>query len=130
MPGSKRRMCPYRNAELSCPTKPGRKNRIPGRRFAVVRCSLSSSERDRPVGHLGGEHEIVRDDERRPLGRLRPQQRGELVLALGVDSAGRLVEDEQVRLDREHRRKRKALALSAREVSRVARLASVKPNGV
>ena len=59
------------------------------------------------------------DDERRARRRLRAEQRSELPLALRVDTARRLVEHEQVGLDREHRGDREPLALAAREVARV-----------
>ena len=49
-----------------------------------------------------------------------PGSSKELVLAARVDSARRLVENEQVGLRDEHRREREPLALAAREVTRMA----------
>ena len=63
------------------------------------------------------------DDQRRPSC-VRPQERRELELAFGVDAAGRLVEDEQVGVGREHGRQREAFALTARQVARMPVLAA------
>ena len=60
--------------------------------------------------------------------RLRAQERGQLGLALRVDAAGRLVEDEQVGLGGEHRGEREPLPLAAREVARVALLEAGQPD--
>src|SRR5712691_1672534 len=79
-------------------------------------------EHDLAVGHEARERAVVRDDERGPPRRLVAQQRGELLLALWVDAARRLVEHEHVRLCDEHGGKREPLALSGREVARVTRL--------
>ena len=61
----------------------------------------------------------MRDDERPAARRLGAQQRRELRLPLGIDPARRLVEDQQVRLRREHRREREALALADGEIARM-----------
>ena len=98
------------------------------RRTLLNKNGLSSSERDRPVGHLGREHEIVRDHERRPPGCLRPQQRGELVLPLRVDSARRLVEDEEVGIRDQHRCEREPLPLAARQIAWMPSLEAREPD--
>src|SRR2546429_277065 len=54
--------------------------------------------RDDPVGDCRREKMVVGDDQRRPALGLLAEETHELVLALGVDPAGGLVEDEQVRL--------------------------------
>src|SRR2546421_576436 len=69
--------------------------------------------RDDAVGDGAREHVVVRDDDCRPRVCLGAQERGELVLALGVDAPSRLIEDEQVRLGDEHRGERQPLALAA-----------------
>src|SRR5262249_32422944 len=78
---------------------------------------LPRDGRDAAVGHLAGEDEVVRDDERRAARRLRPQQGRELVLARRVDAARRLLQHEQGGLRDEHRGKSETLALAAREVA-------------
>ena len=61
----------------------------------------------------------MRDDERRTIRCIRAKQRSERPLPSGIDTARRLVEHEQVGLDREHRCDRELLALPAREIARV-----------
>src|SRR4051812_23257310 len=74
-------------------------------------------ERDDAIGE-GREGEIVGDQQRRAVVR-GPQQAAQLELAFRVDSAGRLVENEQIGSGSQHRRQREALPLAAREVARV-----------
>src|SRR5215210_5401228 len=69
--------------------------------------------RDAAVGDIAREDEVVRHDERRAVARLRAQQGRELGLAHRVDAAGRLVENEQVRLRDEHGRQCEPLPLAA-----------------
>src|SRR3954471_960062 len=65
-------------------------------------------ERDDAIGNAGREREIVGDEQRcAVVGR--SQQACELELALRVDSAGRLVENEQIRSGSQHRGQREAL---------------------
>src|SRR5207244_346146 len=78
--------------------------------------------RDDPVGDRRREEVVVGDHERCPRRGLRAQETRELVLALGVDAAGGLVEDEEVRLGDEHRRERQAFPLAAGEIARMALL--------
>src|SRR5262245_43283552 len=84
--------------------------------------ALPGFELDKAVGDIAREHEVVRDDQRRAARGLTPEDLGQLVLARRVDSPGRLVQDEDVRLGDEHTRESEALALAAREVARVAPL--------
>src|SRR5262249_29982116 len=79
---------------------------------------LPRNGRDTAVGDVAGEDEVVRDDQRRPPRRLRPQQRGELVLARRVDAARGLVQYEQVGLGHEPPGPGKAPALAAGQLAR------------
>src|SRR5215210_6729718 len=63
---------------------------------------------------------VVRHDQRRSGRRCGEQKLREVGLSGRVDASRRLVQDEQVRLDRQDRRQRQALTLAAREVSWVS----------
>src|SRR5436190_15601844 len=80
-------------------------------------------QRDDAVGDRLREQHVVGDDQRR-AGCVRSQERRELELALGVDAARRLVEDEQVGVGRENGREREAFALATRQVARMPVLAA------
>src|SRR5581483_9285489 len=80
----------------------------PARRdTAVVEDDDLVGERDR--------RQAVRDDQRRPVARRSAQPRADLGLRRRVDRRGRVVEDEDARIDRERSRDRDALALAARQ---------------
>src|SRR6266540_7520439 len=83
--------------------------------------NIHRSECDETVRNGGRERSIVCHDQRRAAACVRAQERGELALALGIDSTGRLVEHEQIRLHGEHACDRDALALPAREIARMPR---------
>src|SRR5262245_15279860 len=87
---------------------------------------LACTEGDLAVGDVPGEDEVMRDDERCPPARLRAYERGELLLPLGIHPARRLVKNEQIRVRREDGRERDALALTAREIARVAVLEALE----
>src|SRR6266508_1711665 len=80
---------------------------------------LLRRQRHGPVGDRRRERDVVCDYEGGARRGTRAQEPGELALAGGVDAAGRLVEDEDVRLDGQHAREREALPLAAREIARV-----------
>src|SRR5262245_5620748 len=86
-------------------------------RTTLLDKNLLAAQRNRPVRDRGGERAVVGHDEGSPVGRLRAQQLGQRPLALRVDAASRLVEDQQAGIDREHAGDREALALAAREVA-------------
>src|SRR6266566_599884 len=76
-------------------------------------------ECDRPVGHDTRELFVVRDDEScTALGAV-VQQFGQLRLTLGIDTAGRLVQYEDVWVGHEHRGESEPLALPGREIARM-----------
>src|SRR5881394_2092777 len=85
-------------------------------------------ERDDAVGDRLGEGSVVRDHERRARRRGGADQPGQLLLALGVDAARRLVEDEQVWFGREHGGQAEPLALAAREVAGMTVLEAAEPD--
>src|SRR4051794_4431005 len=76
-------------------------------------------ERDGAIGDRSRKRTVMRDHEGRALGSRGAQKRGELGLSIGVDSARRLVEDQDVRLRHQHRGERESLALAAREIARM-----------
>src|SRR5690348_2756575 len=82
--------------------------------------ALPHVERHDAIGDLRGPRQVVRDDDRPACGSAGPKQRGQLRLALRIDAARRLVEHEQLRLRREHRREREPFPLARRQVARVA----------
>ena len=59
---------------------------------------------------------VVRDEERRPVPRVSAQERREHPLSFRIDSAGGLVQHQQVRLGYEHGGEREPFALPAREI--------------
>src|SRR5262245_18560872 len=79
--------------------------------------ALLRAKRDRSIGDVAREDEVVRDHERRPVARVPPQLGGELDLARRIDAAGRLVEDEHIVVGHEHGREGEALPLAARQVA-------------
>src|SRR5919204_416437 len=79
--------------------------------------SWTREQRDGAIGDRSGKRCVVGDDEGRASRRVGAEEFGELRLSLRVDPSRRLVEDEQVGLDDEHRRECEPLALSAREVT-------------
>ena len=69
---------------------------------------------------MRGQERVVRGDEHAPPAlRLLEQPRGERGLAIGVDPARRLVEDEQIRLGHRDGGDAEPLALAAREIARM-----------
>src|SRR5207244_2506175 len=95
---------------------------------AAVLCNSELRRgRDDPVGDRRREEVVVGHDQRCPRRGLRAEEARELVLALGIDAAGRLVEDEQVRLGDEYGRERQALPLAAGEIARMAPLEAAQP---
>ena len=83
---------------------------------------------DDAVCNVAREDEIVRDDQGGAMCGLTPQDPGQLVLAGRVDTSGRLVEDEDVRLGDEHARQGEPFSLAAREVAWMASLEARQPD--
>ena len=75
---------------------------------------LAGLEDDDAVGALHG-RQAVGDDERRAVAHRRLERRLHHALALGVERAGRLVEQQQRRVLQHRARDRDALALAARQ---------------
>ena len=73
------------------------------------------------VGELGGERDVVRDEDERQavLAHQLVEQGDELLLHDGVERAGRLVGDQERRVDGERGGERDALPLAAGEFVRV-----------
>ena len=61
----------------------------------------------------------MRDDEGRSSGRIVTNEPGELGLSIRIDASCRFVQDKQIRVDDEDRGQGQALALAAREITRV-----------
>src|SRR2546423_164549 len=96
---------------------------------ALCNCELPHRRgRDDAVGDPRREKVVVGDDERRPARRLRAQETRQLVLALGVDAARGLVEDQQIGVGNQHGRERQAFPLAAGEVARMTRLEAGQPH--
>src|SRR2546425_7255071 len=93
---------------------------------ARLRMDGLPSELNGAVCHRHGELGIVGDSERRASGRSDAESRGQLCLARRIDSAGGLVEHEQIGLRHQHRREGEPLALAAGEVARVTGLLAAK----
>jgi hypothetical protein len=72
---------------------------------------------------------VVRHDQRCPRLGFSAEERRELGFAFRIDAAGRLVEDEQVRLDDEDGSESQPLALAAREITRVTSLEPFETDG-
>src|SRR6266545_2044827 len=88
---------------------------------------LPSAQRDGPIGDVAREDEVVGDDECRAARRPTPDELRQLGLPRRVDAAGRLVEDEDLRVGDEDGREREPLPLAAREVARMTCLEAVEP---
>ena len=80
----------------------------------AARGDAALGEHDDLVGERD-RRQAVRDDERRPAGHRAAQADADQRLGRGVDGGGRVVEDQDPRVDRERPRDREPLALAAGE---------------
>src|SRR6266545_4925962 len=93
---------------------------VPAPMSTLLRKHGLPPERDRSIGGGRGEVDVVGDQERCSRSGLSAQASCELRLSGGIDSARRLVEDEEIWLRSQHRGESEPLALAAREVARMA----------
>src|SRR6187551_2983414 len=87
--------------------------------LGMRRLSTPRAKRHLAVRDLAREDEIVRDDERGSTRCVSMEQFGQLGLARRIDTARRLVENQDLRVGDENGGKREALTLTARQVARM-----------
>jgi hypothetical protein len=91
--------------------------------MAEFPCARKSED---AITDRGGEAGVVGDEKGRALRRVSAKKFRELALAIGIDSARGLVENEQVGLDCEHGGQPQALALATGEIAWVPPFATAQ----